>query len=77
MNAKFTRERLEERGAEYLNRLTCEWDNSNLQALLSHYNKCKDNEAKLNKAVNILSKLTESSWIELSLISDMKKVARG
>jgi len=76
MKSIFKKKRLEQRGAKYLNKLTCEWDDSNLQALLYQYNKCKDDNYRLNQAVNILSKLTESSWIDQSLISDMKKVAK-
>jgi len=74
MNSNKEREKLLEKGIEYLNRLDCDWEDKALQELLFHYNECKEDLPKLKKAIFILSRMSPSRYVDPWLLSELKEL---
>ena len=74
MNIEEEREKLLQKGVNYLNKLDCDWEDRDLQELLFHYNQCKEDLPQLKKAISIMSGITRSKYVDPWLLSELKEL---
>ncbi len=60
------------KGKVTLNKLTCNFDDKNLQNLLYYYNLCKEDISKLKQAVKVLNGIGQ--YINYSDIENMRLI---
>lgn len=60
------------KGKVALNKLTCSFDDNNLQNLLYYYNLCKEDVSKLKQAIKVLNHI--GAFVNYSDIQKMKGI---